>query len=97
MIHIKSLLKQDIFGGTDKKGTIIEVSNEDESESENGLESSEPEMDFGKKPTISSAQKPKKNEKRRESMADSMMSSVLDFGSNKGTAFSSQNVLAKKK
>ena len=61
MIHINSLLKYDIFGGTDKKGTIIEVSNEDESESENGLESSEPEMDFGKKPTISSFQKPKKN------------------------------------
>ena len=54
-------------------------------------------MDFGKKPTISSFQKPKKNEKRRESMADSMMSSVMDLGSNKGSAFTSPNVLGKKK
>jgi hypothetical protein len=101
MIHIKSLLKQDMFGGPEKKGTIIEVSNEDDSDSEGGLESSEPELDFGKKPTISSFRKPKKNEKnekRRDSMADSMMSSVLDLGgSNKGSAFTSPNVLAKKK
>lgn len=55
MIHIKSLLKQDIFANPDKKGTIIEVSNED-SESNKDY-SSDPDQDFGKKPTISSFKK----------------------------------------
>ena len=93
MIHIQSILKGNIFGSQeDKKGAIIEVSNEDsESDSGRHLSSSEPEEDFGKKPTISDFKKKKNMD------VSSQMASDIDFSDIKsGLGKNSPNIFGRK-